>query len=243
MIRGMGFSVWSLVSQFRINQGDKERTLASYGGDLTSEELDAALSFYWAKPHSIDEKLKEIDEHSYLGPSDVPVMLHETSSEHLWRQYIDEHSSRGVPVIRDKGMSVWSLVGYFRLFKGDKERLVGNYRGHLTIKELDAAIAYYWAKPYAIEQKLKEISTYVARFYLDEDIDPEVGRILERNDHDVLHAYNVGTGPYQTRSTFWLPHMRIEFSLLSIAETIRRFINSGQPSTSGEFLTCAMAVY
>ena len=133
--------------------------MASYGGDLTSEELDAALAFYWAKPHSIDEKLEEIEQHEYWGPSDNPIMCRETGGEEPWRKYVDEHSSRGVPVIRDKGMSVWSLVGYYRLFKGDGGRLLANYHGRLTPQELDAAIAYYWAKPHVIEQKLKEIST------------------------------------------------------------------------------------
>ena len=32
----------------------------------------------------------------------------------------------------------------------------------------------------------------MARFYLDEDIDPEVGSILERYTHDVVHAYDLG---------------------------------------------------
>ena len=32
----------------------------------------------------------------------------------------------------------------------------------------------------------------MARLYLDEDIDPEVGRILERNAHNVIHAYDLG---------------------------------------------------
>lgn len=32
----------------------------------------------------------------------------------------------------------------------------------------------------------------MARFYLDEDIDPEVGSILERHTHDAVHAYDLG---------------------------------------------------
>ena len=37
-----------------------ERVLAGYHGDLTSEELEAALSYYWAKPETIDRKWEEI---------------------------------------------------------------------------------------------------------------------------------------------------------------------------------------
>ena len=55
-------------------------------------------------------------------------------------------------------MSIWSLVGYYRLFRGDSDQLLANYRGRLTPEELKAAISYYWAKPHAIERKLKEIS-------------------------------------------------------------------------------------
>ncbi len=32
----------------------------------------------------------------------------------------------------------------------------------------------------------------MARFYLDEDIDPEVGIILEQHAHNVVHAYDLG---------------------------------------------------
>ena len=45
---------------YRIHRGDKERVLAAYHGDLTIEELDAALAYYWANPFLIDEKLKEL---------------------------------------------------------------------------------------------------------------------------------------------------------------------------------------
>ena len=52
--------VWSLVRYFRIHQGNKQRVLSAYRGDLSREELDAALSYYRAKPCAIDEKLAEI---------------------------------------------------------------------------------------------------------------------------------------------------------------------------------------
>ncbi len=159
VIRGKGMPVWSLVNQFRLNRGDKEQTLDSYLGEVSNEELDAALAYYWTKPFVIDEKLEEIDGPSYWGPFAAPGVPNSAKNDEPWLKYIDEHSPRGVPVIRDKGMSVWSVVGYYKLYQGDKERLLANYRGHLTDQELDAAISYYWAKPYLIERKLKEIST------------------------------------------------------------------------------------
>jgi hypothetical protein len=36
------------------------RVLAGYHGDLTSQELEADLSYYWAKPDAIDRKLEVI---------------------------------------------------------------------------------------------------------------------------------------------------------------------------------------
>ena len=159
VIRGKGMSVWSLVRYYRLHRGDNERVLASYHGELASEELEAALAYYWTKPFAIDAKLVEIDDPSYWGPLDARSVPNAAKNDQPWLKFIDEHSPRGIPVIRDKGMSIWSVVGYYRLYQGDKERLLANYRGRLTAQEFDAAISYYWAKPYLIERKLREIST------------------------------------------------------------------------------------
>ena len=35
-----------------------------------------------------------------------------------WQKYINENSRRSMPVIRDKGMSVWSIIGYYRVYEG-----------------------------------------------------------------------------------------------------------------------------
>ena len=84
-------------------------------------------------------------------------MSSQQNREQPWRKYIDEES-RSVAVIRDKGMSVWSLVRHLRVCKGDKERVLAGYHGDLASEELEAALAYYWAKPDAIDRKLREIS-------------------------------------------------------------------------------------
>ena len=162
-IRDKGFSVWSLMRYFRVYKGDKERVLAGYHGDLTSEELEAALAYYWANPEDIDRKLKEIsgdddDDRQYVQVVSNNAPLQETG-EKPWGKYIDEHSPRSVPVIRGKGFSVWSVVGYFRACLGDVEQVLADYGGYLTNEELEAALSYYWAKPDAIDRKLEEIST------------------------------------------------------------------------------------
>jgi uncharacterized protein (DUF433 family) len=77
--------------------------------------------------------------------------------EEHWRQYIEEYSRRTVPIIRDKGFSVWSLVGYYRVCAGDKQQVLADYRGYLTGEELDAALAYYKEFPDDIDRKLWEL--------------------------------------------------------------------------------------
>ena len=160
VIRDKGIPVWSLIGQYRTCRGDAKRVLTAYDGHLTVEELDAALAYYWSKPYRIDEKLRDNsgdDEGPYVrvSHSDTPL---QKDGEQPWERYIDEES-RNVATILDKGYSVWSLVRYYRIYKGDKSRALAGYHGDLTSEELDAALAYYWAKPHAIDHKLKEIST------------------------------------------------------------------------------------
>ena len=64
-----------------------------------------------------------------------------------------------MPVIRAKGFSVWSVVGYFRTCEEDRDRVLADYAGTLTPEELAAALAYYEANPDAIDKKLKEIAS------------------------------------------------------------------------------------
>ncbi len=162
VIRDKGYSVWSLIGSLRAYRGDKERVLSGYHGDLTADELDAALAYYWSKPHGIDEKLREIsgdddDDRQYVQVVSNNAPLQETG-EKPWGKYIDEHSPRSVPVIRGKGFSVWSVVGYFRACLGDVEQVLADYGGYLTNEELEAALSYYWAKPYGIDERLRENS-------------------------------------------------------------------------------------
>ena len=163
VIRDKGMSIWSLVRYLRVYKGDKERVLAGYHGDLTADELEAALSYYWAKPEAIDRKLKEISrdevgnwQFGRAVSNDVPS---KETGEQSWGRYIDEHSPRNVPVIRDKGFSIWSVVGYYKVCGGDEKQVLDDYGGYLTGEELDAALAYYWADPIPIDEKLEEIST------------------------------------------------------------------------------------
>lgn len=79
--------------------------------------------------------------------------------EYSWQEWIDEESSRSVPIIRAKGFSVWSVVGYYLACKGDRDRVLVDYAGTLTSEELAAALAYYRANPEAINRKLEEISS------------------------------------------------------------------------------------
>lgn len=159
VIRGKGMSVWSLIGYYRLHRGDNEQLLDSWAGRLTAEELEAALAYYWANPHQIDEKLEEISGEGagvYAGAvcEDTPLPQ---NGEPAWRKYIDEES-RSVALIRDKGWSVWSLVRYYRIHRGDKTRVMAAYHGELTAEELDAALSYYWANWFLVDEKLKALS-------------------------------------------------------------------------------------
>ena len=75
-----------------------------------------------------------------------------------WQNYGDEKSRRSIPVIGEKGYSVWSIIGYYKLCKGNREQLLVDYGESLTAEELEAALAYYWAYPEGINRKLWEIA-------------------------------------------------------------------------------------
>ena len=159
VIRDKGMSVWSLIGQYRLHRGDGERVLAAWRGELTAEELEAALAYYWSKPWAIDEKLEDISGedggvYAYGGAKDAPS--HRNNGQ-PWQKYIDEES-RNIAIIRDKGWSVWSLVRFYRICRGDKDRILASYLGTLTREELEAALAYYWANHDIIDRKLEEIS-------------------------------------------------------------------------------------
>ena len=160
VIRDKGMPVWSLISRYRLYRGDGGRVLAAWRGELTAEELEAALAYYWANPHGIDEKLEGISGESAgaYGQPRPDYAPPKGKGEPPWRKHIDEES-RNIAIIRNKGWSVWSLVRYYRIHRGDKARVLAAYHGDLTAEELEAAVAYYWANPYAIDEKLKEISS------------------------------------------------------------------------------------
>lgn len=60
-----------------------------------------------------------------------------------WREYIDEESPRNVPVLREKGYSVWSVVRSYVSCEKDKIGTLADYGGELTAEELDAVLAYW----------------------------------------------------------------------------------------------------
>lgn len=76
-----------------------------------------------------------------------------------WREYIDEESPRNVPVLREKGYSVWSVVRSYVSCEKDKIGTLADYGGELTAEELEAVLAYYHAKPEDIDRKLAEVFT------------------------------------------------------------------------------------
>ena len=76
-----------------------------------------------------------------------------------WRKYIDAESRRNVPVLREKGYSVWSVIRSYVSCEENKEKTLADYGGDLTIEELEAVLSYYRANSEGIDRKLTEIFT------------------------------------------------------------------------------------
>ena len=54
------------------------------------------------------------------------------------------------------GLPVWVLIGYYRVYEGDKEKVWNSYRDWLTMDDVEAALAYYEEFPYDVDKKLWE---------------------------------------------------------------------------------------
>ena len=59
-----------------------------------------------------------------------------------WAKYMDDDIHHYGPRIRSCGLVVWALIGYYKLYEGDKEKVLYDYRDRITAEELDAALAY-----------------------------------------------------------------------------------------------------
>lgn len=63
------------------------------------------------------------------------------SSEQLVRDYIDESWVPSRARLREWGVSVWAIIGYLRIYEGDKARVAESYQ--VPLEAIEAAIAYY----------------------------------------------------------------------------------------------------
>jgi uncharacterized protein (DUF433 family) len=81
------------------------------------------------------------------------------SRSQAWDEQINETSRRNIPVLREKGYSVWSVVRTYVSCHGDVEGTLADYGGDLAIDELEAVLSYYRANSEEIDQKLEEIFT------------------------------------------------------------------------------------
>jgi uncharacterized protein (DUF433 family) len=160
VIRDSGHPVWAIIGHYKLYEGDKEQVLSDYMGELTAEELNAALAYYRDHPEPTDRKLWEISFDDSLPPDleysseDVPD-IPDPPKDFPWQKYIDDEGTRSSKAaLRDSGYPVWAVIGYFDLYNGDKEKVLAEYRGALTAEELDAALAYYRDNPGAIDRIL-----------------------------------------------------------------------------------------
>ena len=100
-----------------------------------------------------------------------------------WREHIEEHSPWVVPVIRGKGMS--GLRGRQAAGSGGLWRTFdGRGTGRCPV--------LLWGVSGRHRPQAGGIGTLMARFYLDKDVSPRVGRLLAQHGHDSVHTYELG---------------------------------------------------
>ena len=81
------------------------------------------------------------------------MKVHEAQDERrLIAEHVDTTWGRADARLKRVGVSVWSLIGYFRAFAGDRERTREAFA--LTPEELDAALAYYQRNKKYIDARL-----------------------------------------------------------------------------------------
>ena len=73
-----------------------------------------------------------------------------------WAKYLEDYDYDDGAHLRNMGLPVWVLIGYYKLYEGDKAKALGGYRDWLTIEDMDAALAYYEEFPYDVDKKLWE---------------------------------------------------------------------------------------
>lgn len=73
-----------------------------------------------------------------------------------WGEYLEDYDYDDGAHLRRTGLPVWVLVGYYRVYGGDKEKVWNGYRDWLTMDDVEAALAYYEESPYEVDKKLWE---------------------------------------------------------------------------------------
>ncbi len=73
-----------------------------------------------------------------------------------WAKYLEDYDYDDGAHLRNKGLPVWVLIGYYKVYEGDKEKALGGYSKWLTMEDMEAALAYYEEYPYDVDKKLWE---------------------------------------------------------------------------------------
>ena len=80
-------------------------------------------------------------------------------TDRWWAKYLSTPIDAGGPRIRDKGFPVWALISHYKLYQGDKAKVLHSYRDWLTGADLEAALAYYAEFPEDVDRKLRRLES------------------------------------------------------------------------------------
>ena len=75
-----------------------------------------------------------------------------------WVEYLADEIYDYGPRLKNTGLPVWVLVGNYKLYNGDKDRVLYGFRDWLTAADVEAALAYYEDFPEDIDRKLQSMA-------------------------------------------------------------------------------------
>ncbi len=74
-----------------------------------------------------------------------------------WVEYLADEIYDYGPRLKNTGLPVWALVSLYKVYDGDKDRVLYGYRDWLTAADVEAALAYYEDFPEDIDRKLRSM--------------------------------------------------------------------------------------
>ena len=76
-----------------------------------------------------------------------------------WAEYMTDEIYDYGPRLKNRSFPVWALISHYKLYQGDKAKVLHSYRDWLTGADLEAALAYYAEFPEDVDRKLRRLES------------------------------------------------------------------------------------